>query len=122
MKGQKKFLRKSSKNISEYKLSDFIMAKIKTVIFKNKAAFLTRKNKRINGVSEKNAALFPGYEKDNISNVGCWNCFFSSNCKYSSNLFDCENCIKCSYLHHKKDRCLEHPTCDENESFNPRAT
>ena len=46
-----------------------------TKIYKNKAEFNKREDKKINGVSEDFARENPDYEKENISNIGCWNCY-----------------------------------------------
>ncbi len=64
-------------------------------IFKNFDEFKNRANKKINGVSPEFAKKHPNYQKDNLYNLGCWNC---TNCKY------CIDCDSCTDL----DKCLNY--------------
>lgn len=54
---------------------------MKTQIFKTYKDFTDRKDKTVNGVNEEFAKKHPDYEKDNESNVGCWNCTYCKDCE-----------------------------------------
>ena len=74
---------------------------MKTQIFKSYSEFLSRKDKTVNGVSEGFAELHPNFEKENLTNVGCWNC---SDCDLCTNCCDCFACSACI-------TCLDCTTC-----------
>ena len=67
---------------------------MKTQIFKNRAEFLKREDKEINGVSEAFAKNHPDFEEDNETNKGCWNC---SDCSDCFSCFSCSRCSDCYY-------------------------
>jgi len=50
---------------------------MKTQIFADLNQFLSRKDKSINGVSPEFAQENPGFETDNETNDGCWNCGYA---------------------------------------------
>jgi hypothetical protein len=58
----------------------------KTLVFDSYESFLSRDDKRFNGVSPEFAEKHPDYEKDNATNIGCWNCSGCSRC------YDCYDC------------------------------
>jgi len=59
-----------------------------TQIFKSYSDFLNRPDKTINGVSKDFAKMYPNYQKDNQTNIDCWNCV---GCTY------CNGCVECRY-------------------------
>lgn len=63
-----------------------------TEVFKSYKDFLSREDKSVNGVSEEYASSHNDYERDNISNDGCWNCLHCVNC------IDCLGCQRCTRL------------------------
>ena len=64
---------------------------MKTKIFKSYEDFLNRADKEVNGVSEDFAAKHPDYEKQNDTNIGCWNCYDCHYCEF------CEYCESCQF-------------------------
>jgi hypothetical protein len=78
-----------------------------TKIFSTYSEFLSREDKKINGVSQDFADEYPDFEKDNESNRGCWNCSGCSGCSGCSDCSDCSRCSRCSRcsdLEYKSDR------------------
>ena len=68
---------------------------MKTKIYESYADFLNREDKTINGVSEDFASEHPDFEKDNETNVGCWNCYDCKYCEFCENSYNCMFCISC---------------------------
>jgi hypothetical protein len=68
---------------------------MKTLIFETYSDFLNREDVELNGVSKEFAELHPDFEKQNITNEGCWN---SSGCSGCSDCSDCSRCSDCSDL------------------------
>lgn len=58
---------------------------MKTKIFRSYLDFLHREDLTINGVSHKFAKKHPNYIEDNMTNIGCWNCYKCIGCRYSKN-------------------------------------
>lgn len=69
---------------------------MKTVVFKTYSDFLAREDKKINGVSPEFAEKHPDYEKQNETNIGCWNCSGCYDCYDCSRCYDCSGCSGCS--------------------------
>lgn len=80
---------------------------MKTIIFKSFSDFLSRKDKDQNGVSEDFAIRNPNWEKENETNLGCWNCSGCSDCSDCSDCYDCRRC----YLSSFSSRCHDCTDC-----------
>ena len=61
-----------------------------TKVYGSYAEFLTRKDKRLNGVSRAHAEANPHYKRDNATNAGCWDCWACTRCT------DCTLCTRCT--------------------------
>lgn len=72
---------------------------MKTEIFANLDAFLARKDKMTNGVSQYFADMHPNYKTDNKKNKGCWNCNHCNYCDYCSDCTTCTDCTECYECH-----------------------
>ena len=66
---------------------------MKTKIYNSYSEFLSREDKKENGVSSDFAKAIPFFENDNLTNESCWNC---SNCSYCSYCRSCSSCRYCS--------------------------
>jgi hypothetical protein len=67
-----------------------------TKIFSTYSEFLGREDELMNGVSTDFAENNPQWEKENVSNDGCWNCSNCSRCSGCSGCSDCSGCSRCS--------------------------
>ena len=67
-----------------------------TAIFVDYAAFLLRTDKLQNGVSPEFAVQNPGWEADNETNNGCYDCFRCFRCSDCYDCSDCSHCYDCS--------------------------
>jgi len=91
---------------------------MKTQVFKNYEEFLNRKDKKINGVSEDWMKIYMSmyekeydYQKDNSTNVGCWDCIDCTNCIGCDTCSKCENCNNCELC----DSCNNCENCNNCE-------
>ena len=75
-----------------------------TKIFKTYQDFLNREDKDDNGVSPDFAAANSRWEKDNESNIGCYNCLKCYNCTKCHNCYDCCDCCDCVRCYDCYDR------------------
>lgn len=66
-----------------------------TEIFKDYYAFEAREDKSVNGVSPLFAAIYDGFERDNLTNRGCWNCRV---CRHCVDCIECGFCDNCEGL------------------------
>jgi len=69
---------------------------MKTRTYKTFDEFCDRENRKENGVSESFAQESPDYEKDNHTNIGCWNCNQCTDCNHCKYLTFCQGCEGCS--------------------------
>ncbi len=69
---------------------------METKIYKNYKEFITRNNKKANGVSEEFATKYPNYKIMNTTNKGCWNCLDCDDCYYCNECNSCFNCRECA--------------------------
>jgi hypothetical protein len=83
------------------------MSFIMTQIFTSYEEFLQRDNKAVNGVSPQFAAAHPGWEKDNATNEGCWNCRFCAECTACIDCLACTLCVDCVSC----NNCLSCSSC-----------
>lgn len=81
---------------------------MKTEVFENYEEFENREDVTINGVSRKVFENIYAWEnpvikglirmrKDNVTNIGCWNCVDCTNCVDCHNLDNCHNCSDCEH-------------------------
>ena len=82
-----------------------------TQIFESYEAFSQRKDKTINGVSQAFAEQHDIYERDNQTNLGCWNCL---TCRQCINCIDCEKCTFClgCRVCEESRSCIDCTRCD----------
>ena len=71
-----------------------------TKIFKSYSEFLTRADRKENGISEEFAAEFPNWLEMNETNEACWNC---SDCSGCSGCSDCSDCSNIGRLHYRQN-------------------
>ena len=83
-----------------------------TLVFESYAAFLSREDKNINGVSPEFAKNNPRFEADNEINEGCWNCSGCFDCSDCSDCFDCSDCS--DWINNKPPADLSKPPIIEN--------
>lgn len=77
---------------------------MKTLIFDTYEDFKNRENEAINGVSPFFAKANPDFEKQNETNMGCFNCI---DCTYSKHSVDCVSCENVTSCHD----CFECVNC-----------
>ena len=70
--------------------------KLKTLVFKDFQDYKDNSNDGANGVSQEFADANPNYEKDNETNVNCWNCKGCTNCAYCNGCNNCNQCYRCN--------------------------
>lgn len=73
---------------------------MKTKIFNSVNDFINREDKTLNGVSLEFVAKYPNWEKENQTNIGCWDCYNCTECTYSYNLNSCHKCNDCYFCVH----------------------
>jgi len=73
---------------------------MKTKVYETYEQFASREDKSANGVSPAFAEKHPDYEKENESNVGCWNCIYCNHCSYCRDCEGCQNCKDCKACNH----------------------
>lgn len=86
---------------------------MKTQIFKDYSEFENREDKSLNGVTPKFASDNPGYEADNATNDGCFDCegcTKCSGCMYCSSCTDCADCMGCKNCKNCAD-CVDCEDC-----------